>query len=106
MNIGLEVEQYEDIWIEGSSMPESLRKELLYPDGWMKEKEAIQLENEWLVAEREEVIRYIKTLKMLSLYLTGKTNIPREKLLGDYFQKAEQDFPEYLRKDLEISIPN
>jgi hypothetical protein len=41
---------------------------------------------------------------MLSIYLTGRTSIPREKLLGDYFRKAEQNFPEYLRKELKISV--
>jgi hypothetical protein len=104
MVTGTEMEMYHEIRTEGASLPEALRKEFMYPDNWAKEKEAVQIENEWLIAEREEVLGYIKTLKMLSLYLTGKTNVPREKLLNDYFRKAEQDFPEYLQKELEISV--
>jgi hypothetical protein len=99
-----EVVMYKDIQTEGGSLPESLRKQLLYPDGWIKENEAVKFENEWLMAEREEIVSYVKTLKMLSLYLTGKTSIPREELLGNYFAKAEQNFPEHLRSELEISI--
>jgi hypothetical protein len=38
------------------------------------------------------------------VYLTGKTSIPREKLLGEYFRKAEQNFPEYLQKEMEIIL--
>jgi hypothetical protein len=85
-------------------LPEALRKQFMYPDEWIKEQEAVEMENQWISAERDEVVQYVKTLKMLSVYLTGKTSIPREKLLGEYFRKTEQNFPEYLQKEMEIIL--
>jgi hypothetical protein len=89
---------------EHVGMPEALRKQFMYPDAWIKQQDAIQTENDWLIAERDEVMQYVKTLKMLTIYLTGKTSIPRDRLLMEYFKKAEENFPEYLRKEINVEI--
>ena len=89
---------------EHVGMPEALRKQFMYPDAWVKQQDAIQTENDWLIAERDEVMQYVKTLKMLTIYLTGKTSIPRDRLLMEYFKKAEENFPEYLRKEINVEI--
>ena len=99
-----EVEILDVSEVEQVALPESLRKQFMYPDEWIKQQDAIQTENEWLIAERDEVMQYVKTLKMLTIYLTGKTSIPRDKLLGEYFKKAEEKFPEYLRKEINVEI--
>jgi hypothetical protein len=104
INVSTEIEVISGLQTESAGLPEALRKQFMYPDEWIKEQEAVEMENQWISAERDEVVQYVKTLKMLSVYLTGKTSIPREKLLGEYFRKVEQNFPEYLQKEMEIIL--
>jgi len=104
INVGAEIEVINGLLTESPGLPETLRKQFMYPDEWIKEQEAVEMEKQWISAERYEIVQDVKTLKMLSVYLTGKTSIPREKLLGDYFRKAEQNFPEYLQKEMEITL--
>ena len=89
---------------EKAGLPDSLRKQFLVPDEWVKEQEAREMENEVLVAEREEVMRYVILLKKLVVYLAGKTDISTEMLSGTLFEKAELNLPEYLRKEIEVGI--
>jgi predicted nuclease with TOPRIM domain len=99
-----EVEIFEGVQTDMQSFPDTLRRQFMYPDEWSNEQEDLRMENEWLQAERDEVVEYIKTLKILSIYLNGKTSVPHENIVGDYFRRAEQNFPEYLQKELAIDI--
>lgn len=87
---------------ENPGLPGALRKWLEYPDDLVRERDAIQLHNEWLQAEREEILRYIKNLKMLVMYLSGKNKINESDLSNINFVRAEKNLPEYLRNEIEV----
>ena len=89
---------------ENVGLPDALRRRFGYSDEWSRDQESLEMRNEWLVAEREEVMQYVILLKKLAVYLAGKTDISTEKLSGTLFMKAEQSLPEYLRKEIEVSI--
>jgi len=90
--------------VENVGLPDALRRQFLCSDEWSSNQESLEMRNEWLVAEREEVMPYVILLKKLAVYLAGKTDISTEKLSGTLFEKAEQNLPEYLRSEIEVDI--
>jgi hypothetical protein len=60
------------------------------------------MQTECLLAELELVKKYIKLLKNLAGYLAIKTELDPEELSRRIFMKVEQDFPEYLRSEIEV----
>jgi len=102
------VETEKEIFTSGSDekagLPDALRKWFVYPDEWSRNQESLEMRNEWLLAEREEVMQYVILLKKLAVYLAGKTDISIEKLSGTLFKNAEQFLPEYLRKEIEVGL--
>jgi hypothetical protein len=100
--IATEIKNSEDEQLERSGLPDSLRRQFSYPDEWIREREAAELENEWLQAERDEVMQYVRILKKLAIYLAGKADINSEKLSSGFFTKAEKNIPEHLQREMEI----
>jgi hypothetical protein len=101
-SVANELKVINDERFEESGLPESLRKQFANPDALVKVQEAIEIENEWLLAEREEMVEYIRTLKKLAVYLAGKTDTCSDARCGGFFNKAERLFPNYLQKEIEI----
>ena len=91
---------------EMASLPEALQKWLVYPDELSSKQETLEMENELLLAEREEVVQYVRILKKLAVYLAGKTDVSAEKLNNDFFAKAEKNLPDYLREELGVASLN
>jgi hypothetical protein len=89
---------------EKPGLPDALRNWFVYPDEWVKEQDALKMQNEWLQAEREEILQYVKNLKMFAVYLSGKTKIGENNLSNINFERAEKNLPEYLRKEIEVDI--
>ena len=89
---------------ENPGLPDELRKWLEYPDELVRERDAIQLHNEWLQAEREEILRYLKNLKMLVINLSGRNRINENDLSNINFVRAEKNLPEYLRNEIEVDV--
>jgi hypothetical protein len=85
-------------------LPDALRNWFVYPDELVKEQDALKMQNEWLQAEREEILQYVKNLKMFAVYLSGKTKIVDNNLSNINFERAEKNLPEYLRKEIEVDI--
>lgn len=102
------VETENEIYVSGldekPGLPEALRKWLVYPDEWVMERDAIQMQNELLQAERDELMQYVKNLKKLAVYLIGKTELGEKNLSNINFEKAEKYLPGYLRKEIEVDI--
>jgi hypothetical protein len=73
-------------------------------DGSMSKKDAIEMGFGLLLAQRDELVEYVKTLKVLAIYLAGSTGIHPEKLSAKFFKRAEQHFPEYMRKEMDVGI--
>jgi hypothetical protein len=88
------------------SLPEALQKWFVYPDEWSSKQEALEMENELLLAEREEVVQYVRILKKLAVYLAEKTDVSTETLFETFFFKAEINLPDYLREELEVASLN
>ena len=89
---------------EKPGLPDALRKWLEYPDEWVRERDEIILQNEWLQAEREEILRYLKNLKMLVINLSGRNRINENDLSNINFERAEKNLPEYLRNEIEVDV--
>jgi hypothetical protein len=85
-------------------LPKSLRNWFEAPDHWSKNRESLAMQNEWLSAERDEVVQYVKLLKKMALYLARKTEGNTDRSLLNFFQKAEQSFPDYLCNEIAISL--
>ena len=85
-----------------ASLPDELRTWFVYPDEWTKNQESLEMRNEWLLAEREEVIQYVKLLKKLVVYLAEKTEISTDVVSRKFFSKAEQHLPRYVCKEIEV----
>jgi hypothetical protein len=98
----------EEIYLSGldekPGLPEALRKWLAYPDEWVMERDAIQMQNDLLQAERDELVQYVKNLKKLAIYLIGNTENGENNLSNINFEKVEKYIPGYLRKEIEVDI--
>jgi hypothetical protein len=92
-----ETQQYENPMLR-------LRRLVIDPNGKIKKQDAIEMGFELLISERNELIGYIKALKMLAIYLADRGHIQPEILSSEYFKKAEQHFPEHLRREIAIVI--
>jgi hypothetical protein len=88
--------------VKSADLPDELRSWFVCPDEWIKNQESLEMRNEWLLAEREEVIQYVKILKKLVVYLAEKTEISTDVLSRKIFSKAEHFLPEYMRKEIEV----
>ena len=104
----IEFETEREIYIndvEGkSSLPDSLREWLVYPDDWVKERDAIQMQNDLLQAERDELLQYVKNLKKLAIFLIRKTELSERNLSNINFDSAEKYLPGYIREVIEVDI--
>jgi hypothetical protein len=83
-------------------LPNTLRNWFEAPDQWSRNQESLEMRNEWLSAERDDVVQYVKMLKKLALYLARNSRGMKGKALRTFFTKAEQDFPNYLRIEMAI----
>jgi hypothetical protein len=90
----------------GSKLDPSTRMRSLFTnsEGWNTKQEAIEMGFELLFAERDELLDYVKALKTLAVYLTGRTKIRSENLIHGYFVSAEKNFPEYIRREMSVGI--
>jgi hypothetical protein len=104
MVVGTENEICASIRNERPGLPDTLRNWLVYPDALNLERESIQMHNEWLQAERDEIVQYVRTLKKLALHLNGKNAMGNNYASRITFEKAEKDLPDYLRKEVEVSL--
>ncbi|MBW1672563.1 MAG: hypothetical protein JRJ45_02770 [Deltaproteobacteria bacterium] len=100
--VGTEKTISKKLLYEKDGLPEILSQLFEDPDEWIREQEAFHKRNENLLAEHDELIQYVKALKMLAVYLTDKNNMNRENLSGMYFEKAEEQLPEDLRKEIGV----
>lgn len=91
------------IEIEGLGLPKPLRKRLLDQDNSNLERDALRMRNEWLQAERDEIVEYVRTLKKLAIYMNEKTSSSVKFLPRINFDRVEQNLPEYLRKEIEVN---
>ena len=98
----IEKEISKNVLDEKADLPEVLCQLFEDPDEWLSEQVAIHERNKCLLVEREELLQYVKALKMLAVYLTDKNNMSRENLSGFYFEKAEEQFPEDLRNKIGV----
>ena len=85
-------------------LPVTLRNWFEIPDRWSRDQESLKMRHNWLLAERDEVVQYVKMLKKLAVYLGRKTNGNVHLKLGAFFEKAEQNFPEYLCNEMAIRL--
>jgi hypothetical protein len=81
---------------------EGIRLLDLISDGLISRQDAIEMGYEQLFQERDELIQYIVALKTLTMYLVGGTRIDPAKLSSDYFTRAEEGFPAYIREKMQI----
>jgi hypothetical protein len=88
--------------VKSAGLPDELRSWFVCPDEWIKDQESLEMRHEWLLAEHEDVIRYVKLLKKLVVYLAEKTEISADVLSRKVFSKAEQYLPEHVRKEIEV----
>lgn len=88
---------------EKQSLPKSLREWFDLPDDLVMERDSNQLQNDLLLAERDEMIEYVKNLKKLAIYLIAKTEFSERNLSNINFDMAEKYLPGYLRKEIEIN---
>jgi hypothetical protein len=88
---------------EKQNLPKSLQEWLVLPDEWVMELDATQLQNDLLLAERDELVEYVKNLKKLAIYLISKTELSERNLSCINFDMAEKYLPGYLRKEIEIN---
>jgi hypothetical protein len=101
----IDFEKTLEIGFEGETrLPEKLLEWLVYPDKWVKELEAIQMQNDLLQAERDELVDYVRNLKKLALYLINNSSQAVEKLSHLNFSEVEKNFPGYLRNEIEVEI--
>lgn len=101
----VDFEETLEIGIEGEArLPEKLLEWLLYPDEWVMEREAMQMQNDLLQAERDELVEYVRNLKKLALYLVDNSNQVTRKLSPLDFSEVEKKLPGYLRKEIEVGI--
>jgi ribosomal protein S18 len=81
-----------------------MRSLFTHSGGWNTKQEAIEMGFELLFAERDELIDYVKALKTLAVYITGRTKIRSENLINGYFVSAEKNFPEHMRREMSVGI--
>ena len=101
---GIEREIHTSGLDEKPSLPDSLREWLVYPDEWVMERDAIQMQNELLQTERDELLQYVRNLKKLAVYLSGKTSIGENYLSTINFEKAEENLLDSLRKQIKVAL--
>jgi hypothetical protein len=104
MVVSTEKEICASIRNDSPGLPEVLRNWLVYPDALNLEREADRMQNEWLQAERDEIVQYVRTLKKLALHLDGKNVMGNKYAPRISFEKAEKNLPEYLRKEVEVGF--
>jgi hypothetical protein len=85
-------------------LPERFHRISTIPNGMMSKQDAIEMRFGLLLAERDELVEYVKALKVLAVYLAGSTSIRPENISARYFTKAEQNFPEYMRREMDVGI--
>ena len=85
-----------------ATLPNSLSAWFEVPDHWSRTQESLELRNEWLSAERDDVVQYVKMLKKLAVYLAGKAEGSTNIHLGTFFKKSEENFPDYLCNEIAI----
>ena len=69
---------------------------------WMGKHDAIEKGFESLITDRHELVEYVKALKILAVYLAGTHHIRPIQLSEEYFVRAEKNFSEYLRREIDI----
>lgn len=80
-------------------------RELFASSGsWMSKHDAIEKGVESLLADRDELIEYVKALKALAIYLTNTTHIRPHQLSEEYFLRAEENFADYLRREIDVDV--
>jgi hypothetical protein len=89
--------------MERPGLPDSLRRQLLNLDGWNVERDAMQMRNDWLQAERDEIVEYVRTLKKLALYMNAKSSTGDKPFPKISFENVEKNLPDYLREEIDVS---
>jgi hypothetical protein len=80
-------------------------RELFASSGcWMGKQDAIEMGIESLISDRDELVEYVKALKILAVYLVGTNQIRPIQLSEEYFVKAEKNFSDTVRREIDIDV--
>ena len=100
----IDKEIFKDGFHQDEDLQVKLHRLFANSNGRIRKHDSIEMGFELSLAERDELIEYVKALKILAIYLSGRRNIRPENLSDDYFIKAERNFPEYRRREMDVGI--